>query len=94
MGDIARHRDIFLNTQGAVPLDLLSRCRLSRDDLTYLELGNYFTDVSQFRDPVFYLYAKHTVWREEVIPAAGERWEANVVKLVLNLLVLAGRGRR
>ena len=88
MGDIARHRDIFLNTREAVPLDLLSRCRLSRDELTYLELGNYFTDVSQFRDPVFYLYAKHTVWREEVLPAAGEHWGANVTKMVLHLLVL------
>jgi hypothetical protein len=89
MGDIARHRDIFLNTRDAVPLDLLGRCRLSRDDLTYLELGNYFTDVSQFRDPVFYLFAKHTVWREEVIPAAGEHWATNVIKLVLHLLTLA-----
>ncbi len=59
--------NIFLNTQEAVPLDVLGRCRLTRDDLTYLELGNYFTDVSQFRDPVFYLFAKHTVWREEVL---------------------------
>jgi hypothetical protein len=90
MGDIARHRDIYLNTRDAVPLDLLSRCHLSRDDLTYLELGNYFTDVSQFRDPVFYLYAKQTVWREEVLPAAADNAGLTAAKALAHLALLAG----
>lgn len=70
MGDISRHRDIFLNTRAALPADLLSRCHLAASDLTYLELGNYLTDVSQFRDPVAFLFAKRGVWRESVLPKA------------------------
>lgn len=70
MGDISRHRDIFLNTRTALPQDLLARCHLTAADLTYLELGNYLTDVSQFRDPVAFLFAKRGVWRESVLPKA------------------------
>lgn len=70
MGDISRHRDIFLNTRGALPPELLGRCRLAPSDLTYLELGNYLTDVSQFRDPVAFLFAKRSVWRDSVLPRA------------------------
>ena len=70
MGDISRHRDIFLNTRDALPPELLSRCRLSKADLTYLELGNYLTDVSQFRDPVAFLFAKRSVWRDSILPKA------------------------
>jgi hypothetical protein len=70
MGDISRHRDIFLNTQRAIPPSLLDKCKLKAGDLTYLELGNYFTDVSQFRDPVSYIFAKRRVWKEKVLPKA------------------------
>src|SRR6188508_1293470 len=90
MGDISRHRDIFLNTRDAIPSDLLGRCRLSRGDLTYLELGNYFTDVSQFRDPVFYLYAKQTVWREEVLPGATDDNLLTGLKALGHLAALGG----
>jgi hypothetical protein len=73
MGDISRHRDIFLFSRQAVPTQLLGQCRLTAADLTYLELGNYLTDVSQFRDPVSYIFAKQRIWREEVIPKAGNK---------------------
>lgn len=66
MGDISRHRDVFLNSKRALPKALLSRLGL-QSELTYLELGNYFTDVSQFRDPVVYIFAKRKIWHEGVL---------------------------
>lgn len=89
MGDIARHRDIFLNTQKALPAAVLSRAGLSASDLTYLELGNYLTDVSQFRDPVFYMYAKQTVWRDEVLPGVQDNAIATALKATLAILASA-----
>ena len=73
MGDISRHRDIFLFTRETVPAALLDSVRLTVDDLTYLELGNYLTDVSQFRDPVTYIFAKQRIWRDFVIPQAQDK---------------------
>ena len=73
MGDISRHRDIFLFTRESVPAALLDSVRLTADDLTYLELGNYLTDVSQFRDPVTYIFAKQRIWRDFVIPQAQDK---------------------
>ena len=70
MGDISRHRDIYFNTRGAIPPSLLDKCRRQAGDLTYLELGNYMTDVSQFRDPVSYIFAKRRVWKKKVLPKA------------------------
>ena len=90
MGDIARHRDIFLNTREGVPADVLARCGFTPADLTYLELGNYFTDVSQFRDPVFYLFAKQTVWREKVLPGADKNGLLTAAKAIGQLLALGG----
>jgi hypothetical protein len=75
MGDISRHRDIFLFTRDAVPAQLLERNRLTAGDLTYLEIGNYLTDVSQFRDPVSYIFAKQRIWRDFIIPAAADKAE-------------------
>lgn len=72
MGDISRHRDIFLFTRESVPADLLARNQLTASDLTYLELGNYLTDVSQFRDPVVYIFAKQRIWRDIILPRTGE----------------------
>ncbi len=86
MGDIARHRDIFLNTRESLPPDLLRRCKFAEGDLTYLELGNYFTDVSQFRDPVFYFYAKHTIWRENILPGVNDNTIAQLAKAGTALL--------
>lgn len=71
MGDISRHRDIFLNTRDAIPPSLLGRCKIKSDDLTFLELGNYLTDVSQFRDPVTYIFAKQKIWRENILPGVA-----------------------
>ena len=85
MGDISRHRDIFLFTRQTVPAALLDGARLSADDLTYLELGNYLTDVSQFRDPVTYIFAKQRVWREFVIPATRDK-----TQLLRGLAALGG----
>ncbi|MFK4084814.1 hypothetical protein ACI2LF_11930 [Kribbella sp. NPDC020789] len=73
MGDISRHRDIFLFTRQSVPAAALGNAKLAADDLTYLELGNYLTDVSQFRDPVTYIFAKQRIWREFVIPAVQDK---------------------
>jgi len=73
MGDISRHRDIFLFTRETVPAAVLDNAKLGVDDLTYLELGNYLTDVSQFRDPVTYIFAKQRIWREFVIPAVQDK---------------------
>ena len=73
MGDVSRHRDIFLFTREAVPRQLLEHSRLTTADLSYLELGNYLTDVSQFRDPVMYIFAKQRIWREKVLPQAGDK---------------------
>jgi hypothetical protein len=72
MGDISRHRDIFLNTREATPAILLNKCRIAADDLTYLELGNYLTDVSQFRDPATYIFGKQKIWRERILPELGD----------------------
>lgn len=74
MGDVSRHRDIFLASREAVPAALLGQARLSRDDLTYVELGNYLTDVSQFRDPVTFIFTKRRIWREKVIPRVADKF--------------------
>jgi hypothetical protein len=73
MGDISRHRDIFFNTQEAIPTSLLDKCKLAAADLTYLELGNYLTDVSQFRDPVSYIFAKQRIWRDVIRPKTRDK---------------------
>src|SRR5688572_18331275 len=73
MGDISRHRDIFLNTRDAIPVSLLTKCKLGVADLTYLEMGNYLTDVSQFRDPVMYIFSKLRIWREMIIPKVADK---------------------
>jgi hypothetical protein len=99
MGDISRHRDIYLNSRAALPADLLSRCRLTPSDLTYLELGNYLTDVSQFRDPVAFLFAKRGVWRDSIIPRAAGATDvaqgvvAGLGVLAMPVLALTGHPR-
>jgi len=86
VGDVSRHRDIFLFARDAVPTQVLGAVHLTRDDLTYLELGNYLTDVSQFRDPVTYIFAKRRIWRENVIPGTQERANPARIKAVLAAL--------
>lgn len=73
MGDISRHRDIFLNTREIIPTELLDKCKLKKADLTYLEMGNYLTDVSQFRDPVMFIFSKQRIWREFILPKVGDQ---------------------
>ena len=89
MGDIGRHRNIFFNTREAIPADLLAKCQLTRNDLTFVELGNYLTDVSQFRDPVSYIFAKQRIWREFVIPKASKKASAKRLAIVLGSYALA-----
>ncbi len=81
MGDISRHRDIYLNTREAIAPTLLARCQLTRADLTYLEMGNYLTDVCQFRDPVTYIFAKRRVWRDKILPKVGGNWKTVLLRL-------------
>ncbi len=88
MGDISRHRDIYLNTREAIPAALLDKCKLKKSDLTYLEMGNYLTDVSQFRDPVMYIFSKQRIWREFILPKVGERTETP--KVIAALIGAAG----
>ena len=46
MGDISRHRDIFLNTRATTPASLLAKVGLTAGELTYLELGNYLVRIT------------------------------------------------
>jgi hypothetical protein len=93
MGDISRHRDIYLFTKDAVPTQLLSAARITAGDLTYLELGNYLTDVSQFRDPVTYIFAKQRIWRDNVLPLVNDKLpDRGAAALVAVLAAAAGLG--
>ena len=92
MGDISRHRDIFLNTQEAIPRALLDRCGIA-NELTYLELGNFLTDVSQFRDPVFYIFAKQRMWREEVLDGVAKNPWITGANLLLALGAMAAAAK-
>src|SRR5918995_209506 len=74
MGDVSRHRDIFLASRDAVPDARLGPAGLTRSDLTYVELGNYLTDVSQFRDPVSFIFTKRRIWRDKVIQRVADRY--------------------
>ncbi|TDD22918.1 hypothetical protein E1218_18560 [Kribbella turkmenica] len=67
MGDISRHLDIFLSTRAAIPAGLLADAGLTVADLTYVELGNFLTDVSQFRDPVAYTLALPDAQQREAL---------------------------
>jgi hypothetical protein len=55
MGDIATHKEIVLHM---IPqLNQISPA----ENYTYIEFGNFLTDISQFRDPVSFLNAKKLV---------------------------------
>src|SRR5262245_16802749 len=73
-----------MNTRKVIPRSLLDKGRITEEDLTYLELGNYLTDVSQFRDPVVYIFAKQKIWRERILPEVG-----NKADLIRGLTALA-----
>lgn len=87
MGDISRHRDIFLNTLAATPKELLSKCKI--DSLGYIELGNFLTDVSQFRDPVAYIFAKRKVWRESIVSGVGKDARVQAIEGLTALAAIA-----
>lgn len=58
MGDLHRHAEIARH--------VIDACAKLRPDEDYvcIELGNYLTDVSQFRDPFAHMYAKRQVWSQ------------------------------
>ena len=56
MGELRRHAEIMAHCQEAM------RKIRPEEDYTCLELGNYFTDVSQFRDPYAQMLGKREVW--------------------------------
>jgi hypothetical protein len=87
MGDISRHRDIYLFTRDTVPAQVLDGVRISRGDLTYLELGNYLTDVSQFRDPVTFIFAKRRIWNDKIIPQTSDALVA--ARVIAGLVAVA-----
>ncbi len=60
MGEIMRHAEVFHNT-----MEKIGSLRTD-EEFTYLELGNFLTDISQFRDPFAHMMAKRTIWREIV----------------------------
>ncbi|MCP5074197.1 MAG: hypothetical protein GY947_13025 [Rhodobacteraceae bacterium] len=88
MGDIARHRNIYFEIRNAIPPRVLDAAGITRKDLTYLEFGNFMTDVSQFRDPVWYILAKRTIWQERVLGGTSEI--TTPVRLALAALGSAG----
>jgi hypothetical protein len=56
VGDVRTHREIY---------ETFIRPHLPPDpDPLYVELGNYLTDVSQFRDPWAHVGGKASVWKE------------------------------
>ncbi|MEU7524257.1 hypothetical protein AB0A74_00825 [Saccharothrix sp. NPDC042600] len=57
MGDLHRHAEIFRHVHAVVsPLR-------PGEDYICLEMGNYLTDISQFRDPFALMYGKRIVWQ-------------------------------
>lgn len=58
MGTITAHAEISIHV-----IQQLAKVRPD-EEYVYLELGNYLTDVSQFRDPYSYLHARKTVLLE------------------------------
>ena len=67
MGELRRHAEINSHVQAAL------RQIRPDEDYTCLELGNYFTDVSQFRDPFAQMFGKKEVWAQAMgqIPILG-----------------------
>jgi hypothetical protein len=56
MGDLHRHAEVSRHV-----IDAMVKIR-PQEDYVCLELGNYLTDLSQFRDPFAHMNAKHDVW--------------------------------
>ncbi|HEY3006287.1 MAG TPA: hypothetical protein VGJ44_28330 [Kribbellaceae bacterium] len=68
MGDIGTHAQITQYVVGQ--LKRVVPGRIPDGDYTYLELGNFLTDVSQFRDPPSY-HAARDAARADAMAAAG-----------------------
>ncbi len=63
MGDVATHFNVTSFVRDQLMKELPSNT-LEPRDYTYLELGNFLTDMSQFRDPVAYHKARKAVSNE------------------------------
>ena len=61
MGDVKRHAEVFHNT-----IEKIGSLRPD-EEYTYVELGNFLTDVSQFRDPFANMLAKRTIWGKQAM---------------------------
>ncbi len=72
MGEILRHAEVFHNT-----IEKIGSLRPD-EEYTYLELGNYLTDVSQFRDPFAHMLAKRTIWGK----ATRKNWFLAVLSVI------------
>lgn len=58
MGEILRHFNIYRNT-----FDQIKK-KYPHNEFTFIELGNFLTDISQFRDPYANFNAKKLVWEK------------------------------
>lgn len=73
MGDVPTHAQITAHVVRQVQ-KFVSASSIPPDDYTFLELGNYLTDVCQFRDPPSYHHAREdarALAREQAGKAAG-----------------------
>jgi len=61
MGEISRHYEIYRNTFEQI------KQKYAKNQYTFVELGNFLTDISQFRDPYANFSAKKRVWEKAPI---------------------------
>lgn len=81
MGDLHRHAEVFEHAHGAL------KTIRPNEDYICLELGNYLTDVSQFRDPWAHMLAKRTVWAEA--KGTGALWWLGLIPVIGTIAVEA-----
>lgn len=80
MGDIGTHADITEFVTGEVSASI-PPAQVPLADYTYLELGNFLTDVSQFRDPVAFHSARGKAYQRLPLPAQalyGPEWVRDI----------------
>lgn len=71
MGDVSTHAEIMAFTAAQSRRDI-GDSDIPEADYTYMELGNFLTDLSQFRDPVAFHAAREQALRE-IIAEHGRR---------------------
>ncbi|NHZ95174.1 hypothetical protein [Massilia sp. CCM 8734] len=78
MGEILRHAEVYRNT-----VDKIGSLRPD-EEYIYVELGNFLTDVSQFRDPFAHMLAKRTIWGK----ATRSNWFLSVLSSIPIISIL------